>query len=87
MANPLDIVYSRKSPDGTAFNEKVLTPIPGYFIMCGPCGDLTTNMATDGFPITSSYALYSIGSDFAVLAGNAITATSALTASYALSSS
>jgi len=42
MANPNDIVYSRRNADGTAFLEKTLVPIPSAFIICGPCGDLTT---------------------------------------------
>ena len=42
MANPLDIVYSRKNADGTGFNEKILVPVPNYFIVCDDCGDLTT---------------------------------------------
>ena len=42
MVNPNEIIYSRRNADGTAFVEKALVPIPNYFVICGPCGDLTT---------------------------------------------
>lgn len=36
-----DIFYSRQNADGT-FQEKRLTPSGSHFVICGPCGDLTT---------------------------------------------
>ena len=36
-----DIIYSRQNSDGT-FQEKWLTPSASHFVICGPCGDLTT---------------------------------------------
>ena len=67
MANPLDIVYSRKNADGTAFNEKTLVPVPKHYVVCDDCGDLTTFTSsfeaalTTGstHPITASWSISS----------------------------
>ena len=48
MANPLDIVYSRKNADGNGFDEKTLVPVSGSFVVCDACGDLTTWSGTIG---------------------------------------
>jgi hypothetical protein len=36
-----NIFYSRENDNGT-FTEKVLVPSASHFVICGPCGDLTT---------------------------------------------
>lgn len=69
MANPNDIIYSRRNSLGTGFSEKTLTPVAGAAIICDLCGDLTTFTGSfGGAAITSSY---SHTSSFSVSASHA----------------
>jgi len=69
MANPLDIVYSRKNADGNGFNEKILIPVPGAAVVCDACGDLTTYTGSfGGATISASYSLtasYAVSASYA----------------------
>jgi hypothetical protein len=93
MANANDLIYSRRNADGTAFVEKTLIPIPNYFVICGPCGDLTTLTGSFGsgggtsLGTGSTYPFTASWSEQATWASSSLSASYSYSSSYALSAS
>jgi hypothetical protein len=84
---PGDIYYSRRNESNDAFIEKRLVPVANQFVICGPCGDLTTFTGSAAYQITSSWSInadvsvsssYALSSSYAPSAGGQLLETGSL---------